>query len=172
MVSSIVQPASTEDKIAWCRTGEEYELEFCRKYGDRIGIRMNPEKEENPYAPDLMDADGYADLKFQGTPFYRSGTHGLNPLQCVVLNRKDATRYYQQYPNITIYFWLNFKGGTAYGTSVPRLEAIYSAKLEEITRLIQGGYVPLHHYQKRGDNKENAKCSYLLDTSVLRQLLP
>jgi len=164
---------STEDKQAWCKIGEELEIRFCERFGRRLGLSINPEKETNKYAPDLVLKSGkLADLKTQAEPFYKAHTHGLNPLQCVSFNRKDFERYEEKYPEIKIYFWVRFTGGTQYGVSVPRMEAVYSISLPEISMLWSDLLVPLHFYQKRLDDPVNAKSSLLLDTSMMKQEVP
>jgi len=167
-----MKPLDTEDKLAWCDHGLDLELLFCEKFGERLGVSMNPEKTDNPYAPDLVNVSGFADLKTQQTPFYRAGSYGVNPLQCVVINRKDLKRYYKLYRDIQIYFWLSFEGGTSYGVSIPKMDAIFMVDLASIIRMIHDKLIPLHHYQRRGDDPVNAKSSYLIDTALLTQVYP
>lgn len=148
------------------------EHQFCERFGHYLGIEMHPDKETSPYGPDLIDRDGDADLKTQNEPFYRAGTYGLNPLQCVTLNKKDVVRYHEKYPSIRIYFWVNFAGGKRFNVAVPKIEAVYALRLVEIIHLMQRNMFPLHYYNNRIEDPVNAQCSYLIDTTIMQQVWP
>ena len=44
-----------QDKTKWCKDGEKVEQSFVRIHGEALGISINPEKETNPYSPDLLN---------------------------------------------------------------------------------------------------------------------
>lgn len=163
----------TEDKSHWCKVGSDYELEFIERFGKRVGARINPEKEHNPYVADLLlHGSLVGDLKTQTEPFWTADRYGFSPLSTVTLNGKDINRYKELYPDITVFFWVRFAGGVKYNRSVPQMEAVYSMTLSQIMRMIDENYSHRHYYQRRQDDHINAQYSYLFDTSMLLQWFP
>ena len=164
----MIRPA-TEDKLGCCREGEAFEHEFIAKYGERLGVSLNPEKLDNPYPPDLVDANGLADLKTQTQPFYSAGkSYGIDPMYCVTFNRKDGVRYWNLYRDLTIYFWVRWAGDTQYKVTVPKFEAVYMIPFPALALMLKDA--PLHAYKKRIHDTVNAKESYLLDTRSMKLL--
>ena len=74
-----------------------------------------------------------ADLKVQETPFFKAQDHyGIDPQYAVSFNGGDYVSYKKQYPEIDIYFWVNWKmlekeiGGRTY--KVKPLVGFYRAQ--------------------------------------------
>ncbi len=109
-----------QDKGPWCQTGITFEEAFVSKYGADLSLVINPQKQIDPYVPDLLDTSkgNLADLKTQNTPFFQARTrYNMNPQFAVTFNLKDHRRYNELYPDIDIYFWVEwlitgFKGST------------------------------------------------------------
>lgn len=103
---------NTEDKkwrvIEW----EKKEELFVSDVAPWLKIKaiINPEKQNDPYAPDLYDVEGkVADLKCQQAPFFKSGVLYQIPNQyAVTFNNKGFKRYNKRYPSIAIYYWLDW----------------------------------------------------------------
>jgi len=138
-------------------------------FGSELKISINPEKIENPYAPDIIrNTDGnLGDLKTQNTPFFKAKTlFQIHPSYAVVFNIKDYNRYKEKYPNIVIYFWVNwmvrkFKMNNNEIT-VDKISGVWMINFIDVGKLVKTA--PKHFYQQRRfDNKGNAKGSYVFD---------
>lgn len=158
----------TEDKAWWCLHGVEKELSFVELCNAHLKIdaQINPEKETNRYAPDLVVKGVVSDLKTQNTPFFSAKRYGMNPERTVTFNRKDYVRYKQYYPSIDIYFWVEWTQTTWKDLSVQYLAGIYRLPFKEIAQLIEAG-AKEHSYQKRVNDQINAKSSFLLNLDDL-----
>lgn len=166
-----------QDKLWWCRKGEELERHFVDNVAPRLGINavINPEKRENPYAPDLLVDNRLADLKYQGLPYYTSYvSHQVDNNWAVMFNKKDYERYSCKYPDITLYFWVHWSeaereiGGTTY--RVTPLRGVWVAPFADMHRLV--AKAPLHTYKNRvGDKEGNARDSYVLDLRDMKCII-
>ncbi|WPR76335.1 hypothetical protein [Algoriphagus sp. NG3] len=158
-----------QDKGVWCIEGASKEEAFVRLYGSELGLAINPEKITNPYAPDLLNTKNgkLGDLKTQNTPFFQAGSRfGLNPQHTVVFNGKDRDRYRSLYPEIEIYFavdWqvVSFESSHS-KVNVEAMVGIWFIPFGELDKVLEKA--PFHSYRQRVyDNKGNAKGSYVLD---------
>ena len=163
-----VTPRDLQAKGAWCETGAKIEEVFVKRYGEQLGLVINPEKGANRYAPDLVDTKtkGVGDLKTQNTPFFQARPRfGLDPQYTVVFNEKDAERYGRLYPDIEIYFWVDWVAVTFIGSttiSVEPMIGIWFIPFRELQKLL--AKAPIHPYaQRTNDIQGNAKGSYVLD---------
>ncbi|WP_143560431.1 hypothetical protein [Sporosarcina sp. P21c] len=170
----VVTNKDLQNKSAWCAHGESKEKNFVREFGRQLGLKINPEKENNKYAPDLayVSNNGLADLKTQNTPFFTAAKYNCNPSFTVTFNRKDADRYRKEEPKIDIYFWVNWiavryfreSSNLQYNTdiNVEPLNGIWRVSFTDLDTII--GKSPLHQYQQRvNDTQGNAKESYLIN---------
>ena len=164
-----VEHHDLQDKSHWCKDGEEIEEVFVRLYGAQLNLAINPAKATDPYAPDLINtATGkLADLKMQSTPFFKAQKlYGVDGTYAVVFNEKDKLRYQEKYPDIIIYYWVNwiavkFKMGST-ETTVQPMHGVWSTALQKFLKYLET--CPIHYYQQRvNDNKRNAKGSYVCD---------
>lgn len=158
-----------QDKTVWCKTGAKTEEVFVDIYGKELGVKINPDKTSNPYAPDLVTIENnlLGDLKTQNTPFFKAKSlYGIPPRFAVVFNQKDVVRYSEKYPEITIYFWvewipIKFVMGSFINEIEP-LKGVWKISFKSLQSIIKNA--PLHSYQQRKyDTKGNAKGSYVLD---------
>lgn len=155
-----------QDKGPWCERGAGYEEVFVRRYGGRLGVIINPEKERNKYAPDLRSGGRLGDLKTQNTPFFQAQPrYSIDPQYAVVFNEKDRERYRRYYPAIDIFFWVDwlavrFESGGAVITVRP-MTGVWLIPFEQLDALLETA--PLHTYQQRKDDRKgNAKSSYVI----------
>ncbi|MEQ8473015.1 MAG: hypothetical protein RIC35_17605 [Marinoscillum sp.] len=165
-----------QDKAFWCRHGSRIEESFVAEYGTKLGAEINPEKNSNPYVPDLLIKEQYlADLKTQNTPFFSaSERYGYDPTYTVVFNEKDRRRYSEKYPDIYILFWVDwmatrmeFPSGKSYRCEY--LCGVWAVSFERLNTLCNTA--PLHDYQQRKkDELGNAKASYLIDLRNLKKI--
>jgi hypothetical protein len=184
-------PRKTEDKAWWVKAGLTREHDFVERVLPGLGIeaRMNPAKEHNPFTADLLVQGRLADLKCQRAPFFtakkfRAGTQWLDPQWTVTFNRNDYERYTERYPNIEIFFWVDWlppkKEGVPwsrwnpiedYGECVSPLTGVWATTLIAIRRYVDTFGAPLHAYQQRVDDQRgNARESYLFDLRWMNYL--
>jgi len=161
-----------QDKGPWCQKGQEKEIIFIQKYGNDLNLTLNPEKEESPYPPDLLNLVTYrlGDLKTQNTPFFESKRlYNLDPQFSVTFNQKDYERYSLLYPETDIYYWVDwlairYKNERRNIDIVVRpMSGIWFIPFERLRELIESRMVPLHRYSQRvNDTRGNARSSYVL----------
>lgn len=165
-----VTPSDLQNKGDWCMHGEKKERVFVRKYGSVLNVKINPEKDYNRYAPDLINTSTkkYVDLKTQNSPFFQAQSrYSLDPQFTVVFNTKDRQRYQDNYPDLEIYFWVDwkavrFEGHRGQSISVDPMIGVWHITFSHLNDLCQ--VAPIHSYrQRRNDKRGNAKASYLLD---------
>ncbi|MBI6882942.1 hypothetical protein [Pseudomonas putida] len=181
----------TEDKMRWCREGEVYEQMFVEKMNlhSYLTVQINPEKNSNPMAPDLLvPGYGLCDLKAQRTPFFTASRYNISPDDAITLNIKDVIRYRELYPEIGIFFWINWQNNKAANDRFKPVKykwGVYFATIGDVLSLIDNGIAKTHEYQHRkqpegegsrlqsiGMNKEkNATKSFVLDCNWLHPVI-
>jgi hypothetical protein len=172
----------TEDKLAWCADGIEREKDFVVRVAPwlKLDVKINPEKETNPYAPDLLVNGKVSDLKSQTTPFFTAKRafktpmrpEGIDPQYAVTFNRKDYLRYKEHYPSLDVYFWVEWRELEGYSIKVRPLVGIYKVPFTQLAVSIENGDAKLHQYRRRvADQVGNAKDSYGFDVRDFETLL-
>lgn len=164
----IITQHDLQDKGVWCRTGFTKEMVFVEKFGKELNLIIHPAKESNPYGPDLFNISNGTpgDLKTQNTPFFQvSQRFGYDPQYAVVFNGKDRKRYRELYPEMEIYFAVDWQVITFKGVktiSVVPMTGVWFIPFSKLDQLLQSA--PFHsYYQRRNDEKGNAKGSYVLN---------
>jgi hypothetical protein len=145
------------DKQWWCKYGEELEREFvgiASGYG--LDACINPEKDRDKYAPDLVVDGRIADLKVQTVPFFTAGRYGLDPQYTVTFNFKSRKQYALYYPDIVIYFLVNWRTLEMGGVTVQPLYGVWRVEFRDMK------FGVLHEYKNKRKGG-NAKASYLMD---------
>lgn len=168
---------ATEDKSYWCKAyGPDVEKPFAQSL-ERFGLvgALNPLKESDPFSHDLV-VNFPSDLKTVRTPLFKAQElYGIDPQFAVTFNRKDMRRYMQLYPNIVVFFdvqWIScqasFGGKTHY---VQDMRLLASGFLTDIQRAIVADGLQMHTYQRRvNDTNGNAKESWVFDIRRLHQI--
>lgn len=171
-----MNPASNEDKAAWCELyGTDAELAFVRRmFLVGIGVAMSPLKVSDKFGHDLL-LTLPADLKTVRTPFFTAAQYKFDPQFTVTLNEKDLQRYTAAYPFCVVVFDVRWDvrdmvvGGDT--ISVIPMQGVWVATMHEIARAIAKGIAPLHEYAaRREDTQGNAKRSYLLNLRWFKEL--
>lgn len=172
----LITKIDLQNKGTWCTHGEDKEKVFVDKYGHQLGLIINPKKETNKYAPDLSNflESELADLKTQNTPFFSAQwKYGYNPQYTVTFNKNDADRYREYYPDLVIYFWVDWVAIRYFKKSksqrypdtnikVVPMTGVWKVAFKDLDEIIKNS--PLHEYEERvGDDQGNAKESYLID---------
>jgi len=165
-------PHDTEDRDWWYIHGEKLEESFVALCRERLGMdaHINPAKARYKTAPDLIVDGAISDLKTQNTPFFMAGRYSLDPRFAVTFNRKDYERYKRLYPDIVIYFWLDWTQTTWRDRSVAYLGGIYRLPFSGVAALIEAP-APEHVYiNRQSPDDRNAKSSFLLDIRKFEQI--
>ena len=164
---NLVSNQDLQNKALWCKKGETIEAAFVSKYGERLEVSINPAKQSNPYAPDLFTPKGVADLKTQNTPFFKAESlFGINPSYAVVFNRKDFERYELKYPQIDVYFWVEwhsvaFEMGE-FRQEVEFVSGVWFIPFDKLVDVLSRSKE--HSYSQRvHDRRGNAKSSFVFD---------
>ena len=164
-----IEREDLQDKVSWCKWGEDMEVAFLTKYGYNFGLDINPQKKEKPTVPDFIhvDSNKIVDLKTQNTPFFQANKYGVPPQFAVTFNDNDLDYYKNCYPDIIIIFhveWLVHKLQFPNGSEkvVSKMEGIWVTTINRIDKECTANN--LHEYKQRlNDEKGNAKNSYVLD---------
>jgi hypothetical protein len=167
-----VVPHDTEDKGWWLRHGEKLETRFVDLCREKLGLdaRINPDKALDPTVPDLIVEGLLADLKTQNTPFFTAGRYGLDPRFAVTFNRKDYERYKKLYPEVIVYFWLDWTQTEWKDSHVDYYGGFFRLPFSTLSQLIEKG-APEHQYiHRKGDRAGNAKSSFVLDVRLFEPL--
>ncbi len=176
----------TEDKNWWLQWGEGKEKAFktfCDKVRILPGLSFNPEREggKKRGAPEFVWQGHLLDVKVQNQPFFEAVQRfGIPPRYAVTLNWRDVRDVREKYADCLVVYWVNWVP-VRYIKTVPRITMpprvvedisveplhgiwiIPPPKLFELENkaIIAGN---LHWYVRRyGDNKGNAKSSYVID---------
>lgn len=170
---------NTEDKQAWCLAAEIEERRFVEERLPELGLtgEINPAKKFDKYAHDMFVNGWPADLKSQKTPLFKARElFGLDPQYVVSFNENDGKRYSDNYPNIMVFFdvdWqetTRFIGGRLY--EVEPFRATYAALLDSVWRAIESDGLQKHDYLNRVDDVlGNAKSSWIFDVRRLHRLV-
>ena len=147
-------PASNEDKLAWCKQGENLEKDFIVNCFDSgISVIKNPTKNLDKYTHDLY-AIFQSDLKSIKTPFNTAGRYGIDAKYAITINKKDVVRYKSLYPNIMLLLDIDY----------PSYKGVRLASINRISWLIEHDRAKTHTYKDRVDDTNgNAKDSYVFD---------
>ena len=174
-VAVAVQPStenkhpSTEKKHLWYGIGEEYERQFIEDICPKISLKamINPKKEKEPWACDLLVNGAPADLKRQTEPFYTASKYGFDAQYTVTLNQKDIDRYAAAYdPRVfNIYFWVTWEHSEKFNQKINRMQAVAVASMLTVLNIAESSDAKWHYYQRRGegDPNRNATNSLLID---------
>ena len=164
---------NTEDKTWWLQHGLELEFKFVELCKMQLNLKaeINPAKTHSPTAPDLLVDGKIADLKVQNTPFFSASKYSMDPRFTVTFNRKDFERYLNLYPEIVVYFWVNWTQLSWRDYQVEKLNVICKADFSQIAEQISTGKTKEHSYiHRQGDTRGNAKSSFLLDIRTFQKI--
>jgi hypothetical protein len=176
MRSAIEKPTNYTDKEAWYKYGETTEKYFAEVFCPSIGIhniRINPEKEYNQYAPDLLIDDNLADLKGCYQPFFLTQRKfGMPPESSVSFDRIDYCRYMSNYSSIKTIFWLDWDKQHRFGVGVPEVRAICVLPLADIHKLVIDKTAKEFNIEKRGFDKDHFKRNVLTGEHLGNYVIP
>ena len=165
----IVKHEDLQDKASWCEKGRSSEDVFVKKYGNELNLIINPEKKWNKYTVDLknIQTENFADLKTQHTPFFQAlERYSIDPQYAVTFNKKDYLRYSEFYPDIEVYFWVEWLAtkfeNEHKAIEVNPMDGVWKISFDNIKDIVDDA--PLHYYGQRiFDTSGNSKGSYVFD---------
>jgi hypothetical protein len=163
-----VNPQALQNRAIWYEHGATQEMIFVKRYGDKLGVCINPEKRSKPTAPDLLYKNNLSDLKCQHTPLFTAGKYGIDPTFAVTFNLKDALNYGQwghSYKNFSVFYWVHWTAvkmkmydKTYKAKPLNGLWRVDFSKPEELRRSS-----PIHWYNQRNRcNEQNPPQRELL----------
>jgi hypothetical protein len=162
---------SSQDKNFWVEAGADKERVFVEQVLPELGFKgdLNPEKQLDPYAADLVVEGHLADLKCQRTPFFKAQElYEIDSQFAVTFNQKDYERYCDRYPSVDIFFWVVWQttakeiGDRVY--TVNPMAGVWRASFPALRRNIEQQRVGAHAYLERlFDTQGNAKKSFVFD---------
>lgn len=146
-----------------------------RKTKNAIGGFVNTDKLTDPYTHDLQVLFR-SDLKSVTTPLFKARElYGLDPQYTVTFNDKDGKRYRELYPNLVVFFDVNWSvtskriGDDVY--EVEPMHETYAGFLSDIRRAIRTcGSKRLEYRQRVDDTAGNAKSSWVFDVRELHKI--
>lgn len=166
-----------QDKKSWCRAAEGQERKFVTERLFQLGIGgfVNIDKLSDPYTHDLQ-VMFRSDLKSVTTPLFKAQElFGLDPQYTVTFNHKDGKRYSTLYPNIIVFFDVNWAvtskriGQKVY--EVAPMHETYAGFLSDIGRAIRAcGTKSVAYQQRVDDTAGNAKSSWVFDVRHLHKI--
>ena len=108
--NNILQYGDLQERSDWYIRGENKEAVFVHRYKSRLNVEINPEKNYNKTAPDLVVNGVFSDLKTQNTPFFTASKYNFNAQDSVTFNLKDALNYqrYLSHSSFLIFFWVDW----------------------------------------------------------------
>jgi len=149
-----------ENRAAWYESGVSGENVFVKKFGAKLNVEINPSKDTNPCALDLLWKGHPAELKCQMTPLFTAQSrYKTDPQYAVTFNLKDALNYGpwgKNYADIQIFFWVHWvavkmvMGERIY--QVKPLQGVWSIAYNKLEKLRQN--YPIHWYYRREKDYE------------------
>ncbi|QLE87262.1 hypothetical protein FLM48_20615 [Shewanella sp. Scap07] len=140
-------------------------MQSCGYISDKSSIAVHPEKETNPYHPDLLiDGSLVGELKAKASPLFMAGTYGIDPQYALTMDLKDSfhySKYLQKGIDVTIFIWVKWaaksmctfsKGSSRDYPSrtyeVKQLAGIWKVKFSDLRRFELESSVPIHWYKE------------------------
>ena len=161
------------DRHAWYEKGASDEELFCMLFGHTLGLSINPDKADDPTVPDLIHRSGeVCELKTRRTPFFTAfSSYMIAPQKAVTINRNDMVRYWQDYRDMPIYFWVQWTQLKWQNIEVKPMVGVWGIRVSNLAKLCSDDN--LHAYQGRVDDERgNAKDSYVVSLDDMKDLMP
>ena len=102
----IVSFNDLDNKAFWCQLGEDKEHAFAKvmsKIDSPYQVEIHPEKESNPYHPDLLvnfnSENLIGEVKTKNSPLFIADKYGVNPQYALTMDLKDSFNYNKLAPH-------------------------------------------------------------------------
>ena len=108
-----------DNKAFWCRLGEDKEHAFVKvmsKIDSPYQVKIHPEKESNPYHPDLLvnfNSDNLiGEVKIKNSPLFIANKYKVNPQYALTMDLKDSFNYnklLERGIDVIIFAWIRWE---------------------------------------------------------------
>ena len=115
----IVSFNDLDNKAFWCNHGENKEHAFVKvmsKIDTDYQVDIHPEKENNPYHPDLVvkhnDKTYIGEAKIKNSPLFIAQKYGVSPQFALTMDLKDSFNYdkwLKRGEDIKIFIWVKWE---------------------------------------------------------------
>lgn len=167
------KPQDTDDKDKWLMYGEEKEQEFVNYIASisDLDVKINPEKEDNKTAIDLIVDGKLTDLKCQREPFFLAEKkYGVSPNSCVTFNSNDFLRYSEYDEDIDIIFWVEWDKQKRFGVRVDKKSGIWRIEFNKLKKKIDNSDYSKHKYKTRKEDFKNCRSSFVLNLDDMSRI--
>ena len=124
-MATFTRPTDLNDRQAFYELGDKYEKAFVKKMRKKnYDVQINPDKETNKTAIDLLWDGKLVELKTRRTPFFKSGNYQIDPNHAVTINGKDIDNYAET-PTLEVVFWVKWPAQTKYGVTVKAVNGVW-----------------------------------------------
>ena len=156
-----------DDKAFWCKHGELQEKAFInvfQKLQDEnllktnFDISIHPEKNTNPYHPDLLVNHKYiGDAKIKNSPLFMAKTYSVSPQFALTIDLKDIFNYRKRLisksQDVYIFIWVKWEAHkmiTSRNTyTVERMGGIWVSKISRLLEYLKLNNVGIHWYKEK-----------------------
>ncbi len=173
---NLIEFSDLNEKSFACKHGESQEELFVNTFqrlknegfvNSNYVVNIHPEKESNPYHPDLSVNHSYVgELKSKASPLFIANRYGINPQFALTMDLKDSF-HYSKYLNrgidITIFIWVkwaaksmslyNEQNGNRIYTKqygpLKQLAGIWKVQFSDLRKFEQLNKAPIHWYNEK-----------------------
>ena len=155
-----------DNKAFWCEHGERQERAFISVFNKlksdgllkkNYVVDIHPEKETNPYHPDLIiDKEFLGDAKIKNSPLFMAKAYSVPPQFALTIDLKDIFNYRKRFLNlgqdILIFVWVKWEAHkmiTPHSTySVNQMGGIWVTKISKVLSFLKDQKVGIHWYKE------------------------
>ena len=160
----IVSFNDLDNKAFWCNHGENKEFAFVKvmsKIDTDYHVDIHPEKENNPYHPDLIvkhnDKTYIGEAKIKNSPLFIAEKYGVSPQFALTMDLKDSFNYdkwLKRGEDIKIFIWVKWEAHEMHLTrksfSVEPMRGIWVTSFSKLRALEKSNNPPsIHWYHDR-----------------------
>ena len=156
-----------DDKAFWCKHGELQEKAFInifQKLQNKnilktiFDISIHPEKNINPYHPDLLVNKKYiGDAKIKNSPLFMAKTYSVSPQFALTIDLKDIFNYRKRLisksQDVYVFIWVKWEAHkmiTSHKTySVEKMGGIWVSKISQLLEHLKKNKVGIHWYKEK-----------------------
>ena len=186
----IVSFNDLDNKAFWCQLGEDKDHAFAKvmsKIDSPYQVEIHPEKESNPYHPDLLvnfnSENLIGEVKTKNSPLFIADKYGVNPQYALTMDLKDSFNYNKLLKrgiDVIIFVWIRWEAHEMQLTNktyrVAPMRGVWVTNFSKIRAKEKSGNPPgIHWYYERyrhppeynpdgNTNEETSKwCKELLE---------
>ena len=156
-----------DDKAFWCAHGEQQEKAFINVFkklqrsgsiDNKYNASIHPEKEINPYHPDLLINENLVgDVKIKNSPLFMARSYSVSPQFALTIDLKDIFNYRKRLltknQDILIFVWVKWEAHkmvTQFNTySVNKMGGIWVSTISKLLSFLENNKVGIHWYKER-----------------------